>query len=941
MKAYDPSKDSIGLGQLNTPLAKELEDVISHMSDATQHISPEDRRKWDNKLDVETGAIVTTTTNGLMSFADKQKLNSIAYNANLYIHPKSGVVAGTYNSVVVDEYGHIVRAGNVTSIGDAESLGGLAASQYARLLSPVFRGTPELSNTPNEEEYNAIANVRFVRQYVDNAAFSTYGFTEDDVSRWNNKWDGTNAPAATEINSGIMTSVDKRNLNNLVSIFADVTAESVSDWNNKMDYETAPLATQTSKGLMSASDKQILDSMSTTGGVTAEERTRWNNKLDIETGAVATETTNGLMSYEDKMALTNLTTRNVLTNEMIARWDAKLDLATGSTATETANGLMYYQDKKFLNQVRGLPAVSITDDDINRWNNKQEAIGLASANSNGLMSSIDYQKLESLAFASNLNDSKIAEINELVSTLSPATEATDGLMSKTDKTNLNQLMNDRNRYVQVTQEQVTSWTNATTSYNQSIKPTSEQIARWDNLASNSVSTDDLAAACAERVPKEDLFTDGYFLYQNDDGTIGIAETSNSMALFNNNNNISSKIAVSTTATPIQISVSDSNRSTTTGIYITNNGAYYLDNAANTLVTNNLKLATLKNISDLSNEISITEQSLIGLINNQKTDLDSKLDRTELINEDVFGYKTGDLEVFSNPITSGIYNQNDNTTSFIGTTIKNSENNSDIQLYAIENQSRFGPRLIFNTEHGLYYTFSDTGNITSDREVAVQADINEVSDSMNTIDLKYVAKLTELFNIINTAITNNDTKYQEQLDDVYGELSQMYTSVNALSQSLGSLLQAKLQHNDTLLSAIDVKHTDSENNIISNISQIKTILNYLTTVVKNNLTTVPDDYDINTSTTNISTATNSYISSDAIQNVSSTDQFNIGLTMTEPEFVINSMSAIAAPVLEATFIPVSDDPTDPIAVIDLDSSYNTNTEEEEDIPTDDDNPEEGE
>ena len=40
------------------------------------------------------------------------KLNGIEDGANLYVHPKSGIVAGTYRSVTVDENGHITAATN-------------------------------------------------------------------------------------------------------------------------------------------------------------------------------------------------------------------------------------------------------------------------------------------------------------------------------------------------------------------------------------------------------------------------------------------------------------------------------------------------------------------------------------------------------------------------------------------------------------------------------------------------------------------------------------------------------------------------------------------------------------------------------------------------------------------------------------------------------------
>lgn len=931
MRAYDPQKDSIGLGQLNTPLAQELQEVINHMSDVSQHITSSDRQKWDNKLDIETGAIVTTTTNGLMSFADKQKLNSIAYNANMYIHPKSGVVAGTYNSVVVDEYGHVIEAGTVTSIGDAESLGGVAANQYARLLSPVFRGTPTMSNTPNEEDYDALANVKFVRQYVDNAAFSNYGFTEADVARWNNKWDDTNAPAASEINSGIMTANDKKALNRLSSLFTNITADIVESWSNKMEYNTAPLATQTSKGLMSASDKQILDNISNTGGITAEERERWNAKLDIATGAVATETSNGLMSSEDKINLSNLLSRNVITNDMISRWNNKVDLETGATATESANGLMSYEDKRTLNALKDKP--SVTTDDIARWNAKQEAVGLASSTTNGLMSSVDYQKLESLSFAADLNDTKMEQIKELVDTLSPATESSDGLMSKSDKANLNQIMNDRNRYVQVTQDQVTVWDNIVTLYNQDIKVTPEQVARWNNVATNTITADQLASAMATKVDLATLFTDEKLLYQstNNNSTNGISETTNRLSLFNTKGSVKSDIAVASSGTPIQISVADNNRGVTTGIYVANGGAYYFENATATVLNDGLKLATQNDLLSLSTQMTAIENSVTNLVSNQKTgverDLEAKLDKEDIIKDGVFSYTTGNLQLFSNPVTNGFYNHNDNSTSFIGTTTKTDTNHSNVQLYSVDNMSKIGPRLILSADHGMFYTFSDTGTIEEDREVAVVANLNDLSGTIGTIDRKLVSKLTDVYATLGNIISANDTKYENQIDSVYTEIYDLYTATSTLSQSLGSLLRGKLIHNNALLSSMDTKHTDSENQIISSISQLKTIASYLASIVKASLEEVPADYDANTDTSSINTTSMSYMEESSINNIEDSDEYDIGISRSGEDFTPVTMETI--PTLAISAEP-QDEPEEITSypITDVDNSYTAPTTEEQ-------------
>ena len=72
-------------------------------------------------LNSSTGAdvvlpAVTTTTAGLMGSSDKSKLDGIAANANNYVHPTSGVAAGTYRSVTVNTSGHITTGTNPTTV---------------------------------------------------------------------------------------------------------------------------------------------------------------------------------------------------------------------------------------------------------------------------------------------------------------------------------------------------------------------------------------------------------------------------------------------------------------------------------------------------------------------------------------------------------------------------------------------------------------------------------------------------------------------------------------------------------------------------------------------------------------------------------------------------------------------------------------------------------
>ena len=169
MREYDPQKDSIGLSQLNEELAIQLNELLYHISKTTTHVSVEDRNRWDSKLEYGSDKIATYEVNGLMSSFDKKKLDLLPTDANNYVHPESTVLtSGTYNTFKVDQCGHIVEASN-EAISDAKTLDGVAADKYAKLESPLFTGTPLITNTPDEDNLSAIVNVRFVRDYVDKA----------------------------------------------------------------------------------------------------------------------------------------------------------------------------------------------------------------------------------------------------------------------------------------------------------------------------------------------------------------------------------------------------------------------------------------------------------------------------------------------------------------------------------------------------------------------------------------------------------------------------------------------------------------------------------------------------------------------------------------------------------------------------------------------------
>ena len=68
------------------------------------------------RLDNNDLAEVTPVLKGLMSAADKRKLDGIANNANNYTHPNSGVKAGSYKQVYVNAQGHVTDGSNPNTL---------------------------------------------------------------------------------------------------------------------------------------------------------------------------------------------------------------------------------------------------------------------------------------------------------------------------------------------------------------------------------------------------------------------------------------------------------------------------------------------------------------------------------------------------------------------------------------------------------------------------------------------------------------------------------------------------------------------------------------------------------------------------------------------------------------------------------------------------------
>lgn len=94
----------------------EREDILVPLGEKFYYIK-DTKKVWmydDGQLEWyclnETIPEASSALAGLMSVTDKAKLDGIENNANNYIHPKSGVLAGKYNLVTVNDEGHITEA---------------------------------------------------------------------------------------------------------------------------------------------------------------------------------------------------------------------------------------------------------------------------------------------------------------------------------------------------------------------------------------------------------------------------------------------------------------------------------------------------------------------------------------------------------------------------------------------------------------------------------------------------------------------------------------------------------------------------------------------------------------------------------------------------------------------------------------------------------------
>ena len=201
----------------------------------------------DNNI---TYSPATQSANGLMSAADKAKLDGIATGANAYTHPNSGVTAGTYRSVTVNSQGHVTGGSNPTTLAgygitDAVKTSDVTSGQnpYGKIPKVGTDGVMEVGryldfhSTSNTNDYdvrldvssgvfnvtNGVIRQKGVNVSVDGHTHDNRYYTESEINtKLSGKSDTSHTHNYLPLAGGTTTgkvNMKSANLDNLPQVF--------------------------------------------------------------------------------------------------------------------------------------------------------------------------------------------------------------------------------------------------------------------------------------------------------------------------------------------------------------------------------------------------------------------------------------------------------------------------------------------------------------------------------------------------------------------------------------------------------------------------------------------------------------------------------------------------------------------------------------------------
>ena len=142
------------------------------------------KTKLSEKVDKVDGKDLSTND---YTTADKDKLTGIEAGANKYIHPESGVVAGGYTKVIVDENGHITSGSNPTALSDYGIIDAAyithshADADITNLDASKLTGTISIDRLP----HGALERLIVVETDTDRFALTTTNIQKGDTVKVN------------------------------------------------------------------------------------------------------------------------------------------------------------------------------------------------------------------------------------------------------------------------------------------------------------------------------------------------------------------------------------------------------------------------------------------------------------------------------------------------------------------------------------------------------------------------------------------------------------------------------------------------------------------------------------------------------------------------------------------------------------------------------------
>lgn len=264
-------------------------DLTSHTGDTTVHITASERTAWNGKAGTSTA---TQSANGLMSSADKKKLDGVA----------TGATANTAASATPSANG-TAAVGTSAKYAREDHVHPTDTTRMAASLKGTANGVAEL-------DANGLVPTSQLPSFV------------DDVLEYN----GTSAfPSTGETGK----------------IYVDTSANKTYRWGGSSYVEISPslaLGETSSTAYRGDRGKAAYDHISdTTKHITAAERTTWNGKASTST---ATSSANGLMASGDKSKLDAMSIAYA-TCSSAANAQAKVATVTAGTVALNVGATVY------------------------------------------------------------------------------------------------------------------------------------------------------------------------------------------------------------------------------------------------------------------------------------------------------------------------------------------------------------------------------------------------------------------------------------------------------------------------------------------------------------------------------------------------------------------------------------------------------------------------